>query len=130
MRLLVYSCVWLLAAALAGCAGRAPVTPRTLAPMEQPTADVILTGDAHVRLTTGRTALLSQGSRWRAVGALPEGLVYQPVGTVYMIVGRDTHEAYLVLQGNALQGFFLPGEGNYSPLPVAPLIPVTKGEVR
>jgi hypothetical protein len=52
-----------------------------------------------------------------AVGILPEGTVYRPIGTVFSIEGRNVHEAYLVVHAGAVRGFYLPAESRYSPLP-------------
>ena len=62
--------------------------------------------------------MLAEGSRWQRVGALPEGEVYRPVGTVFTIEGRNVHEAYLVVSpARTLVGFYLPGESRLSLLP-------------
>ncbi|MCC2675406.1 MAG: uncharacterized protein K0R58_2353 [Ramlibacter sp.] len=130
MRFQLLSCACVVAAILYGCAAPVPTTARTLLRMEQAAPDVVLAADVRVELTTGRARPLHRGSRWRAVGVLPEGTVYQPIDAVFIIVGRNHHEAYLVLRGDALQGFYLPGEGNYSPLPAALPLPITRGESR
>lgn len=59
---------------------------------------------------------MAAGSEWRPVGEIPQGVVFQPVGTVFTIEGRQEHEAYLVIKANVLMGFFLPGESHFSPL--------------
>ena len=119
-----------LAAMLLGCGTPVAVTPRTLSPLDRASPDVVVAADVRVDLPTGRARTLHAGTRWRAVGTLPEGTVYQPVGTVFIIVGRDVHEASLVLRGKTLHGFFLPGEGNFSSLPLTPTLPLTEGDNR
>jgi hypothetical protein len=117
------------AALVAACATPVPVTSAALAPLATSAAapDMWVGEAVPIRLSTGYTRTLPPQSRWRAVGRLPQGVVYQPVGTVFAIEGRQVHEAYLVLQGTALHGFYLPAEANYSPL-VQPLtLPITQG---
>jgi hypothetical protein len=65
---------------------------------------------------------LRAGSGWRHVGTIPEGDVYRPVGDVFTIEAADVHEAYLVVRGDALVGFYLPAKRGFSPLsPPQPL---------
>ena len=112
---------------IAACAAPVPVAPATLARLDRPQPDLVLPARVRVDLPTGRARALPQGSTWRAVGRVPQGVVYQPVDTVFTIVGRNVHEAYLVVQGTALQGFYLPGESNYSPLAAPLSLPLAQG---
>ena len=105
-----------LALALVACAQPVPVTATRLQALDAPADELRISRDTVVHLSTGRNRLLPAGSRWRAVGALPQGVVYQPVDTVFIIVGSQVHEAWLVVRGGAVQGFYLPGESNFSPL--------------
>lgn len=116
-----------LALLLAGCAAEVPVAPAQLQPLQAARPNIRVATDTAIHLPTGRSRLLPAGSAWQAAGTLPQGVVYRPVGTVFMIVGRNVHEAYLVLQGSSLQGFYLPGEGNYSPLPTPVSLPLSGG---
>lgn len=102
---------------LGACAPMVPTAPAALAvdsaasPMR-----IQMTAPAEIRLDTGYTRTLAAGSRWQRVGMLPQGDVYRPVGTIFTIEGRQVHEAYLVIAGGRLVGFYLPGEQAYSPL--------------
>jgi hypothetical protein len=76
-----------------------------------------------VQLTTGYSRQLNEGSVWRPVGEIPQGLVLRPVGAIFTIEGRQVHEAYLVVRENSLVGFYLAGESHFSPLkPSQPLL--------
>jgi hypothetical protein len=86
--------------------------------------------DVPIRLSTGYTRTVAARSRWRSVGVLPQGTVYRPVDSVFAIEGRQVHEAYLVLRGASLQGFYLPGEGNYSALLDEIPLPLNQGSQR
>ena len=77
---------------------------------------IVIRDRVDFKLPTGYERTLLAGSRWRLVGRLEQGEVYRPVDSPFSIVGRQVHEAYLVVAASALQGFSLPGESNYSPL--------------
>jgi hypothetical protein len=107
------------AAALSACAPMVATRPARLEAAPVAAAPVVVVRDAVVfTLPTGYDRTLGAGSRWRLVGRLEQGDVYRPVDAPFSIVGRQVHEAYLVIAGSALQGFYLPGEANYSPLTV------------
>lgn len=103
-------------AALGGCAASVPAQPAELATLATAVPDFEVPRDFEIRLSTGYTRVVPAGSRWRAVGRLPQGAVYRPLNTIFAIEGRNVHEAYLVVQDRAVQGFYLPGESRYSPL--------------
>jgi hypothetical protein len=67
-------------------------------------------------------AVVRSNTRWQYVGSLPEGDVYRPTNTVLTVEGSHIHEAYLVLKGKALVGYYLPVEGALSV--VEPPVPI------
>ena len=108
----------LISVGLGGCASTFPVEQAHMAPLSaQASATVLVLSRAvEIRLSTGYGRTLPAGSRWQAVGLLPQGIVYKRLGDVFSIEGRHVHEAYLVVKGSVLQGFYLPGESSFSPL--------------
>jgi hypothetical protein len=90
-----------------------PLTP--LAAATQP-AERSLAQQAAFRLDTGYERTLKAGSAWRQAGAIAQGEVYRPVGAVFTLEGANIHEAWLVVRGDALTGFYLPAERAFSPL--------------
>ncbi len=66
---------------------------------------------------TGYSRTLSAGSQWREAGRIPQGMVFRPVTGVLTAEGKDIHEAFLVLDGSRVVGFYLPAEQAFSPLP-------------
>jgi len=121
--------MWLAASLLvAACAASVPAVPVTFAAAQPGRAgyDVEVRQATIIKLGTGYSRELPLRSRWRPVGSIAQGTVYQPVGTVFSIEGRNVHEAYLVIKDGALQGFYLPGESNFSPL--QPSLPLTLGD--
>lgn len=74
-----------------------------------------LAAPAEVTPKVGVTEDLAQGSCWRRVGSIAQGDVYRPVGGVFMITSANAHEAYLVVEGGGVVGFYLPGESAFAP---------------
>jgi hypothetical protein len=101
---------------LAACAAQVPVSSANMLPLASPAPDLHFEAGWPIRLSTGYTREVPPKSQWRPAGALPQGVVYRPVNTVFAIEGRQVHEAWLVVQAGALQGFYLPAENNFSPL--------------
>jgi len=123
-------CALMFAALLVACAAEVPVTPATLLPLVGAAPDLVMQSDLPIRLSTGYTRTVPAASRWQAVGALPQGTVYRPVDSVFAVEGRQVHEAYLVVRGTSVQGFFLPGEGHYSALSSSIPLPLDTGVQR
>ena len=103
------------AATLAACAPMVESTPATLATATAP-RDIEIRGNTTIALSTGYSRRLEAGGRWREMGRLPEGAVFRPLDSVFSIEGRQAHEAWLVIDGTRLVGFYLPGEHRYSTL--------------
>ncbi|OZI19557.1 hypothetical protein CAL26_18270 [Bordetella genomosp. 9] len=116
--------------ALAGCAANVLSSPASLSPAPELSSSPVLVAreEADITLPTQYTRRIPMHSRWRLVGHLPEGDVYRPVDTVFTIEGRQVHEAYLVVSGGNLVGFYLPGEKRYSALNSR--IPLNLGEAQ
>src|SRR5262245_27722427 len=105
------------AALLCGCASPVRTEPVKFTPLAQQPAPMIqLQSGAVASLATGFPRTLNAGSQWRLAGSVTQGQVYRPVNTVFTIEGRHVHEAYLVVSGGKLVGFYLPGEANYAAL--------------
>lgn len=83
-----------------------------------------LTQPVKVTFSTGYTRLLAAGSDWRLAGNVSQGRVYRPVDAPFTIEGSQVHEAYLVIDGGTLVGFYLPGERMVSPLSSPILLPL------
>lgn len=101
-------------AALAYTASRTPVDFRPAA--RASAQEIHLRQLASFRLELGHARELPAGSRWRAVGSVAQGTVYRAVNSVFVLRGRHAGEAYPVVNGGRLQGFFLPAEASFSPV--------------
>jgi hypothetical protein len=109
-----YLCSLSLAAVLAACAA-----PISHSPAEMTAADqrrVQLARQIEVRLDTGYVRTLKAGSQWIRIGKLPQGDAYKAYQDVFTLEGANVHEAYLVVAGDSLVGFYLPVERGFTPL--------------
>jgi len=101
------------------CAGCAPEIGRTAIPYVQNngTKEVIqLTQSTTVPNYSGAGTTLFIGTRWDHVGEVAHGKVYRSKDSVFFLRGANTHEAYLVVKGKKLVGFYLPGDKAWSVL--------------
>ena len=92
---------------------REPASLYPLAPSAQ--ADYVVDAPIAVSSTSGYERRVPAGSRWRLMGTISQGNVYRRVDDVFSIEGAHMHEAFLVVAGGQLVGFYLPVEKSYSP---------------
>jgi hypothetical protein len=110
------------AALLAACAAMIDMEPARFNPQSASAspAEIQIAQTVTVMPSSRIAREVPAGSRWRAVGRLSQGEVYKRVDGVFNVEARHFHEAYLVIDGTRLQGFYLPVEEKFSPaiLPV------------
>ena len=82
--------------------------------------------DVSFLLDSGYSRTIPAGTEFAAAGRLPQGLVLRTTQTVLTVEGAHVHEAYAVLGGDQLVGFYLPVEKAYSALPVATPFPLVE----
>jgi len=112
---------------LPGCASEVtmrPVSTGLQPPPSQAPEVIRVSRDVPLSLATGYERRISARSEWRLVGAVADGAVYQPIDGVFTVEGANVHEAYLVLEGHSLVGFYLPVEGALTPLAPAVTLPI------
>lgn len=103
---------------LAACAPEIVRRPTHLTPVLEPSGSTIeVLEDAVVEVGPGYQRAIRRGSVWMRVGRSAEGEVFRPVDRVFTVEGAHVHEAYLVLDGDRLTGFYLPVERAFSPAP-------------
>jgi len=88
-------------------------SPTSLAPSADIPNTVILTAPVDVRTPCSHIRTLKGGSKWEFAGKIPEGDVYKPLSQVLTVECSNIFEAYLVLSGRTLVGFYLPVERGY-----------------
>lgn len=93
-----------------------PIVRPSESPATAHPGNIRLQQPALVNIGTGYDRTLPAASRWRFAGTVPQGAVYQAVGSVFTLEGAHVHEAYLVIRGEDLVGFYLPVEQAFSPL--------------
>lgn len=111
----------LMALTLVACAPEITRRPTSFTPVtEQPGDTIEVLRDQKVPVGPGYDRVIARGTRWTKVGRSSEGDVYKPVGRVFTVEGAHVHEAYLVLEGDRVVGFYLPVERAFSPAPEGP----------
>ncbi|MBI1965647.1 MAG: hypothetical protein HYS46_05305 [Betaproteobacteria bacterium] len=97
-----------------------------------PSADPVFSGnprfiriarDLSVELHTGYHRTLKQDSSWTYIGSIAQGEVFRSSGDALTVEGAHVHEAYLVVSGGRLVGFYLPVEKAFAPLATQPVLP-------
>lgn len=61
----------------------------------------------------GYGRLLKKGTNWHVVGSLEQGDVYRTSDQVLTVECSNIHEAYIVVSGRMLTGFYLPVEKGF-----------------
>ena len=115
---------------LAACAPEVVRQPAQLTPTTGGSgATIEIAEEASIAVGTGYSRVIRRGSVWSRVGRLTQGEVFKPVGGVFTVEGTHIHEAYLVMEGDRVVGFYLPVERAYSPAPGAPTrLSIRRGE--
>lgn len=120
----IRSRAWLalaVAVTLSGCASEVPRTSAILLPPGVEPQRIEIAQEVTVRFSSGYSRTLPAGSAWGLHGKIPEGAVYKRLNDVFTIEGTHVHEAYLVVSGNRLVGYYLPVERAFSPADPVPL---------
>ena len=108
----------LLLLCLSACAVQHTPSQLVALPSSAPARTRTLVQETEIKLDTGFVRSLKSGSTWQQLGAIPDGEVYRPVKDVFTLEGANIHEAYLVVRGDLLVGFYLPAERGFSPMQV------------
>jgi len=113
---------WMLMMSLGGlglvaCAPEIVRQPTQLVPTEQPGDTIEIVENASISVGPGYQRVIARGSVWTRIGRSVEGEVFKPVDRVFTVEGAHIHEAYLVLDGDRVVGFYLPVERAFSPVP-------------
>ena len=91
--------------------------PARLEPAEGEGTPFILTADTPINgAPCGYSRSLRKGTRWEAIGRVAEGVVYRSRDQTLTVECSNVFEAYLVVAGQRLVGFYLPVEKGFSPL--------------
>jgi len=72
--------------------------------------------EVDVKLDTGYSRKLKQGTKWNYVGTVQYGDIFKTNDQILTVEGSNIHEAYIVVLSGKLVGFYLPAVKSYSPL--------------
>ncbi len=78
--------------------------------------DFELKDDVDIDLGTGYSRKLNKGTKWHYVNTISQGDIFKTNDQILTIEGSNIFEAFIVIAGEQLVGFFLPVEDTYSPL--------------
>lgn len=109
----------LLSLALAGCAFdvvHVTQAPAALTPVTATPREFKLLLEVKISLGTGFPTWLKTGTNWKQVGTVPQGEVFATRDQVVTVEASNIQEAYIVVAGNQLVGFYLPVERTFAPL--------------
>jgi len=95
---------------------RVDLTP---VPLEAPAASQSafeLQEQVDLDIGNGYRRTLKRNTIWTPVGSIPNGDVYKSRDQILTIEASNIYEAYIVVSGNEMVGFYLPVEDAYYPL--------------
>ncbi len=98
-----------------------PVTLRT-SDMSMPAW--VLQQNINVPLESWSTTHLNKDTTWQHVGHIEKGDVYKTKDQIVTVEGSNIHEAYIVISGGSLVGFYLPVEKTFSPVKATIKLPM------
>lgn len=91
-------------------------TPTTFTALASQPRQVQLLLEVRASIGTGFTTWLKTGTSWKQVGTISEGDVLTTADQVVTVEASHIHEAYIVLRGDQLVGFYLPVEKTFAPV--------------
>jgi hypothetical protein len=108
----------LLALALAGCAFdivSVSQKPAAFNPQNDGHSFLLLK-EVTARYGTGFPTVLRANTTWRQVGSTESGEVFSTQDQIVKVEASNISEAYIVVSGHSLAGFYLPVEKTFVPL--------------
>lgn len=103
---------------LSGCAfdlAHVTYTTTTFQATQNSARRIVLSDDVRLTDTPCYSRTLRKTTRWDQVGTISEGDVLRSKDQVLTLECSNIHEAYLVMSGKKLIGFFLPFEKGFVP---------------
>lgn len=113
---IVASIIGFLCSACAFDLAHVTYTAATFQPMQNSTRTIVLSDEVPLTDTPcSYSRTLRKTTRWDQVGTIAEGDVFRSKDQVLTLECSNVHEAYLVISGDKLTGFFLPVERGFVP---------------
>jgi hypothetical protein len=88
----------------------------------------VIQRNAKCSIGTGYSRELHAGSHWNQVGTVQQGSVYRSPDQALTVEGFNVHEAYIVIKGVTLVGFYLPVEKTFTPVSKSVDLSITETE--
>ena len=82
--------------------------------------------ETKVDLGTGYCRTLKSKTRWEYVGKISYGEVFKTKDQILTVEASNIYEAYIVISGGELVGFYLPVEKSFTPLSKSKLLNMKK----
>ena len=102
-------------------------TAATFQPTQYSTRTLVLSDEVPLTDTPcSYSRTLRKTTRWDQVGAIAEGDVLRSKDQVLTLECSNVHEAYLVMSGDKLVGFFLPVENGFVPHSPPTVLPIER----
>jgi hypothetical protein len=100
---------------LAGCASEVVRSPVQLSAVAE-AKRYVATKPVSILLDSGYERSIGSGTEFVEIGRIGQGRVLKPANTTFTIEGAHMHEAYPVVDGERIVGFYLPVERAFAPL--------------
>ena len=124
---IVVSIVGLLLSACAFDLAHVTYTAATFQPTQNSTRTLVLSDEVPLTDTPcSYSRTLRKTTCWDQVGAIAEGNVLRSKDQVLTLECSNVHEAYLVMSGDKLIGFFLPFEKGFVPYSPPIVLPIER----
>ena len=88
--------------------------------------DFELKDEVKIKLGTGYSRQLNKGTRWHYVSSISYGDIFKTNDQILTIEGSNIFEAFIVVSGENLVGFYIPVEQTYSPLSKPKLLAIIR----
>jgi hypothetical protein len=102
-------------ALLTACAVRPQLLTADLSPIEN-LESRILARELDLEAPPAKRVRLRRGTTWIPVGEIAQGVVYRSNDQILMAEAFNSSEAYLVIEGESVVGYFLPFEHGFVPV--------------
>lgn len=105
---------------ISGCAfdlAHVEYSPSLFKPVSRQDYTFTIKNDVQVtNAPCGYSRTLRKKTRWDLIGTIPEGRVFKSRDQILTIECSNVFQAYIVVSGNRLMGFYLPVEKGFVPI--------------
>jgi hypothetical protein len=106
-------CSLFLCVILSSCSVQQAPLQSALVASADPTAVYVLEKETAVKAGNAANTTLRSGTTWLLVGSIEKGNVFKTKDQVVVVNSFNVHEAYIVVQGDTVVGYYLPVEKTF-----------------